>query len=67
MRSLVEPASVPRPIHHATRLDVPGHACQPDEGEDSPDNIYYARLVAEYYKLVWMTVDKQFFLDKGLD
>jgi hypothetical protein len=31
------------------------------------DNIYYPRLVEEYYKLVWTTVDKQIFLDKGLD
>ncbi len=31
------------------------------------DNIYYPRLVEEYYKLVWATVDKQIFLDKGLD
>jgi hypothetical protein len=25
------------------------------------------RLVEEYYKVVWATVDKQIFLDKGLD
>jgi hypothetical protein len=31
------------------------------------DNIYYPRLVEEYYKIVWATVDKQIFLDKGLD
>jgi hypothetical protein len=31
------------------------------------DNIYYPRLVEEYYKLVWATVDKQIFLDKALD
>ena len=31
------------------------------------DNIYYPRLVEEYYKLVWTTVDKQIFLDKGID
>jgi hypothetical protein len=31
------------------------------------DNIYYPRMVEEYYKLVWATVDKQIFLDKGLD
>jgi hypothetical protein len=24
-------------------------------------------MVEEYYKLVWATVDKQIFLDKGLD
>ncbi len=31
------------------------------------DNVYYPGLVDEYYKLVWSTVDKQMFLDKGLD
>ena len=31
------------------------------------DNVYYPELVAEYYKLVWTTVDKQMFLDQSLD
>ena len=31
------------------------------------DNVYYPRMVEEYYKVVWATVDKQIFLDKGLD
>ena len=30
-------------------------------------SISYPRMVQEYYKLVWATVDKQIFLDKGLD
>lgn len=31
------------------------------------DNVYYPGLVDEYYKVVWRAVDKQMFLDKGLD
>jgi hypothetical protein len=31
------------------------------------DNVYYPGLVDEYYKIVWHAVDKQMFLDKGLD
>ena len=31
------------------------------------DNVYYPGLVAEYYAVVWRAVDKQMFLDKGLD
>ena len=31
------------------------------------DNVYYPELVAEYYRLVWTTVDKQMFLDQSLD
>jgi hypothetical protein len=31
------------------------------------DNVYYPGLIDEYYKLVWQAVDKQMFLDKGLD
>ena len=31
------------------------------------DNIYYPGLVEEYYAVVWRAVDKQIFLDKGLD
>jgi hypothetical protein len=31
------------------------------------DNVYYPGLVDEYYKIVWAAVDKQMFLDKGLD
>ncbi len=31
------------------------------------DNVYYPVLVDEYYKIVWAAVDKQMFLDKGLD
>ncbi len=31
------------------------------------DNVYYPGLVDEYYKIVWRAVDKQMFLDKGLD
>ncbi len=31
------------------------------------DNVYYPGLVDEYYKVVWAAVDKQMFLDKGLD
>jgi hypothetical protein len=31
------------------------------------DNVYYPRQVDEYYALVWRAVDKQMFLDKGLD
>jgi hypothetical protein len=31
------------------------------------DNVYYPGLVDEYYKVVWQAVDKQMFLDKGLD
>ena len=31
------------------------------------DNTYYPRMVEEYYKLVWATVDKQIFPDTGLD
>ena len=31
------------------------------------DNVYYPGLVEEYYKVVWAAVDKQMFLDKGLD
>ena len=31
------------------------------------DNVYYPGLIDEYYKVVWQAVDKQMFLDKGLD
>lgn len=31
------------------------------------DNVFYPPLVNEYYKRVWQAVDKQMFLDKGLD
>jgi hypothetical protein len=31
------------------------------------DNVYYPGLIDEYYKIVWRAVDKQMFLDKGLD
>ncbi len=31
------------------------------------DNVYYPRTVDELYKTVWTAVDKQMFLDKGLD
>jgi len=31
------------------------------------DNVYYPGLIDEYYKIVWGAVDKQMFLDKGLD
>jgi hypothetical protein len=31
------------------------------------DNVYYPVLVEEYYRVVWSAVDKQMFLDKGLD
>lgn len=31
------------------------------------DNVYYPALTDEYYKIVWQAVDKQMFLDKGLD
>ena len=31
------------------------------------DNVYYPTLVEEYYAIVWRAVDKQMFLDKGLD
>jgi hypothetical protein len=31
------------------------------------DNIHDPRLIEEYYRLVWTTVDKQIFLDAGLD
>lgn len=31
------------------------------------DNVYYPALIDEYYKIVWQAVDKQMFLDKGLD
>ena len=31
------------------------------------DNVYYPALIDEYYKVVWQAVDKQMFLDKGLD
>lgn len=31
------------------------------------DNVFYPPLVDEYYKIVWRAVDKQMFLDKGLD
>jgi hypothetical protein len=31
------------------------------------DNVYYPRVVEEYYKVVWNAVDKQMFLDKALD
>jgi hypothetical protein len=31
------------------------------------DNVYYPQKVAELYKTVWATVDKQMFLDKSLD
>lgn len=31
------------------------------------DNVYYPGLIDEYYKVVWNAVDKQMFLDKGLD
>lgn len=31
------------------------------------DNVYYPLLVEEYYSVVWRAVDKQMFLDKGLD
>ncbi len=31
------------------------------------DNVYYPNLVEEYYKIVWAAVDKQMFLDRGLD
>ena len=36
-------------------------------GAPAPESIHYPRLVEQYYKLVWATVDKQIFLDKGLD
>ena len=31
------------------------------------DNVYYPGLVDQYYAVVWRAVDKQMFLDKGLD
>ncbi len=31
------------------------------------DNVYYPNQVEEYYKIVWAAVDKQMFLDRGLD
>ncbi|MFT3663967.1 hypothetical protein [Piscinibacter sp.] len=31
------------------------------------DNVYYPEQVAEYYKRVWAAVDRQMFLDRGLD
>jgi hypothetical protein len=31
------------------------------------DNVYYPALTDEYYRIVWQAVDKQMFLDKGLD
>ncbi len=31
------------------------------------DNVYYPGMVEEYYKIVWAAVDKQMFLDRGLD
>lgn len=31
------------------------------------DNVFYPRTVDELYKTVWTAVDKQMFLDKGLD
>lgn len=31
------------------------------------DNVYYPGLVAEYYQLVWTAIDRQMFLDRGLD
>ncbi len=31
------------------------------------DKVYYPPLIEEYYKIVWAAVDKQMFLDKGLD
>ena len=31
------------------------------------DNVYYPQKVAELYKTVWATVDKQMFLDRSLD
>jgi hypothetical protein len=31
------------------------------------DNVYYPGLVDQYYSTVWQAVDKQMFLDKGLD
>jgi hypothetical protein len=31
------------------------------------DKVYYPALIEEYYKIVWAAVDKQMFLDSGLD
>lgn len=31
------------------------------------DNVYYPRLISEYYTVVWAAVDKQMFLDQSLD
>ena len=31
------------------------------------DKVYYPRQVQEYYRIVWAAVDKQIFLDQGLD
>jgi hypothetical protein len=31
------------------------------------DKVYYPVLIEEYYKIVWAAVDKQMFLDDGLD
>jgi hypothetical protein len=31
------------------------------------DNVYYPVLVEQYYAIVWRAVDKQMFMDKGLD
>jgi len=31
------------------------------------DNVFFPEMVAEYYRLVWATVDKQMFLDGSLD
>jgi hypothetical protein len=31
------------------------------------DGVYYPALVDEYYRIVWQAVDKQMFLDRGLD
>jgi hypothetical protein len=31
------------------------------------DKVFYPPMVAEYYHIVWRAVDKQMFLDKGLD
>ena len=30
-------------------------------------NVYYPRLIEEYYKAVWPALDKQIFMDKNLD
>lgn len=31
------------------------------------DNVYYPRMIEECFKIVWLAVDKQMFLDKELD